>query len=158
VNKKEVEEYIGIFEKSDISELEIHFMFGRKLIIRKHTAAQQYQQPVQFVTPQEIHSQPADPNNSQTAAQQQVEIKKVEKVYLQIKAPMVGTFYRRPNPNAQPYIQAGDRVETGQPVCIIEAMKLFNEVKSEFNGKIVDVLVEDAQAVEYGQILFTVEP
>jgi acetyl-CoA carboxylase biotin carboxyl carrier protein len=71
---------------------------------------------------------------------------------------MVGTFYRAPAPDADPYVEVGHRVEVGQTVCIIEAMKLMNEIESEVSGRIVEVLVENAQPVEFGQKLFLVEP
>lgn len=74
-----------------------------------------------------------------------------------IRSPMVGTFYRRPSPDKEPYVKVGDIVQPGQVVCIIEAMKLFNEIQSEIAGKIVRILVEDAQPVEYDQPLFEVE-
>ena len=76
----------------------------------------------------------------------------------EITAPIVGTFYRKPAPDAEPFVEVGDRVEKGQVVCIIEAMKLFNEIESEVAGIIRKVLVEDGEPVEYGQPLFLVEP
>lgn len=75
-----------------------------------------------------------------------------------IKSPMVGTFYRAPAPDAPPFVEVGQDIETGQVVCILEAMKLMNEIKSEVAGKIVDVLVESGSPVEFGQPLFAVEP
>lgn len=75
-----------------------------------------------------------------------------------IKSPMVGTFYRMPNPESPSFVNVGDEVKPGKVVCIIEAMKLFNEIESEINGKIVKVLVENATPVEYDQPLFLVEP
>lgn len=78
--------------------------------------------------------------------------------YLEIKSPMVGTFYRSPSPDKPIYVKVGDSVSVGSPVCIVEAMKLFNEIESEVTGKIVKVLVEDAQPVEYDQVLFLVDP
>ncbi len=75
-----------------------------------------------------------------------------------ITSPMVGTFYRAPAPDADPYVEVGDTVDVGQTVCIVEAMKLMNEIESEVKGRIVKVLVENAQPVEYGQQLFLVEP
>jgi len=77
---------------------------------------------------------------------------------LEIKSPMVGTFYRAPSPGAKPYIQAGERVEPGQVVCIIEAMKLMNEIESDVSGTLVKIVAEDAQPVEFGQTLFLVSP
>jgi len=78
--------------------------------------------------------------------------------YIEIKSPMVGTFYRKPAPDKPAYVNVGDDISEGQVLCIIEAMKLFNEIESEVNGKIVKVLVEDASPVEYDQPLFLVEP
>lgn len=77
---------------------------------------------------------------------------------LAITAPMVGTFYRAPAPDADPYAENGDTVEVGQTVCIIEAMKLMNEIQSEVRGRVVRILVENAQPVEFGQKLFLLEP
>ena len=77
---------------------------------------------------------------------------------LEVKSPMIGTFYRSPNPDADFFVNVGDSIKKGQPVCIIEAMKLFNEVESEVSGKIVKILVDDASPVEYDQPLFLVEP
>ncbi len=77
---------------------------------------------------------------------------------LTVEAPMVGTFYRAASPDAQPFVRDGDRVKKGQVVCIIEAMKLMNEIESKVAGRVVKVLVENAQPVEYGQPLFLLEP
>lgn len=76
---------------------------------------------------------------------------------IEIKAPMVGTFYRAPSPDADPYVRVGDVVEQGKVMCIIEAMKLMNEIEAEFKGRVVDVLVENAQPVEFGQAMFRIE-
>jgi len=78
--------------------------------------------------------------------------------YAPIVAPMVGTFYRAANPDAPPFVQEGDAVEVGQTVCILEAMKLFNEIQSEVAGRVVSVLVENGAPVEYGQPLFLIDP
>jgi acetyl-CoA carboxylase biotin carboxyl carrier protein len=75
-----------------------------------------------------------------------------------IMSPMVGTFYRAPAPDADPYVEVGDMVEAGQTVCIVEAMKLMNEIESEARGRIIQILVENAQPVEFGQKLFLIEP
>lgn len=78
--------------------------------------------------------------------------------YITIKAPIIGTFYRRSSPDKEPFINVGDKIEEGQALCIIEAMKLFNEIESEFSGTIVKVLVEDMSPVEYDQPLFLIDP
>jgi acetyl-CoA carboxylase biotin carboxyl carrier protein len=77
--------------------------------------------------------------------------------YTTIKSPMIGTFYRSPSPDKDPYIKVGDSIQQGDVICIIEAMKLFNEIESEFSGKIVKVLVEDSSPVEYDQPLFLID-
>ena len=76
----------------------------------------------------------------------------------EIRSPMVGTFYRAPEPGAEPYVQVGTRVTSGQTVCIIEAMKIMNEIEAEIAGVVREVSVEDAQPVEFGQVLFKVDP
>lgn len=81
-----------------------------------------------------------------------------ESKYITIKAPIIGTFYRKPSPDKPPYVEVGDTIKEGDVVCIIEAMKLFNEIESEVSGKIVKVLVDDATPVEFDQPLFLVEP
>lgn len=81
-----------------------------------------------------------------------------ESKYLTIKSPMIGTFYRRPAPDKPPFVEVGSEIKKGQVVCIIEAMKLFNEIESEIDGRIVKVLVDDQKPVEYDQPLFLVEP
>jgi acetyl-CoA carboxylase biotin carboxyl carrier protein len=78
--------------------------------------------------------------------------------YIEIKSPMIGTYYNTPNPEADPFVNVGDTVKVGQTVCIIEAMKLFNEIESEFSGTIVKVLVENSSPVEFDQPLFLVDP
>jgi acetyl-CoA carboxylase biotin carboxyl carrier protein len=77
---------------------------------------------------------------------------------LEVKSPMVGTFYKSPEPGAKAYVSVGDRVSKGQIVCIIEAMKIMNEIESEYSGVVKEINVQDAQPVEYGQVLFTIDP
>ena len=77
---------------------------------------------------------------------------------LEVKSPMVGTYYGAPEPGAKPYVAVGDRVLKGQTLCIIEAMKIMNEIESEFAGVVKEILAQDAQPVEYGQVLFRIDP
>jgi acetyl-CoA carboxylase biotin carboxyl carrier protein len=77
---------------------------------------------------------------------------------IDVASPMVGTFYRAPAPDAPPYVEVGSRVAKGDTLCIIEAMKLMNELESEVAGRVAEICVENAQPVEYGQVLFRVEP
>ena len=99
---------------------------------------------------------PATPVVPQTPSTLPAENK--ESKYVPIKSPMIGTFYRSANPDAPMFVNVGDDVKKGQTVCIIEAMKLFNEIESEVSGKIVKILVENASPVEYDQPLFLVDP
>ena len=75
---------------------------------------------------------------------------------LEVKSPMVGTFYRAPSPEAEPYVQIGDKVKSGQALCIIEAMKLMNEIECEFNGIVSEICVENGKPVEFEQVLFKI--
>lgn len=97
-------------------------------------------------------SAPAEPQQTVVAAPSS------EGNYLPVKSPIVGTFYRSPSPDKGPYVKVGDKIEAGNVVCIIEAMKLFNEIESDVSGRVVKILVEDAQPVEYDQVLFLVDP
>lgn len=78
--------------------------------------------------------------------------------YVYVRSPIVGTFYRSPSPDKDPFIKPGDQISTGDVVCIVEAMKLFNEIESEVSGKVIKILVDDASPVEYDQALFIVDP
>jgi acetyl-CoA carboxylase biotin carboxyl carrier protein len=98
---------------------------------------------------------PAQPSQEQTAdAAQEDEASK----YIEIKSPIIGTLYRKPSPDKPPFVKVGDTISAGDTVCIIEAMKLFNEVESEVSGKIVKVLIEDSSPVEFDQPLFLIDP
>lgn len=108
---------------------------------------------------------PAADSHAQTAAppaehvqQDDGQADSADSTYVEVTSPMVGTFYRSPEPDADPFVQEQDRISTGQQLCIIEAMKLMNPIQSELNGRVMAILVEDAQPVEYGQPLFLIEP
>jgi acetyl-CoA carboxylase biotin carboxyl carrier protein len=111
------------------------------------------QAPMQ-AAPQPAAQQASAAASAQPAAQPSAANDKL----VTVKSPMIGTFYRSSSPDKPPFVNVGDDIKQGQVVCIIEAMKLFNEIESELNGKIVKVLVDDASPVEYDQPLFLVEP
>ena len=92
------------------------------------------------------------------AKQGKEQIKEQDTNSVEIKSPMVGTFYRAPSPESAPYVEIGQNVEPGQVICIIEAMKLMNEIKAEVKGKILEVLVDNAEPIEFGQPIFLIEP
>ena len=112
-----------------------------------------------------IQSQVVDNTNTQTTSNPSLDDEKNKKDitenslnYISVKAPIIGTFYRRSSPDKEPFINVGDKIEKGQALCIIEAMKLFNEIESEGSGTIVKVLVDDMSPVEYDQPLFLIDP
>ncbi|WP_185866687.1 acetyl-CoA carboxylase biotin carboxyl carrier protein [Blattabacterium cuenoti] len=88
----------------------------------------------------------------------EMEKKSDKNQYIIIKSPMIGTFYRRPHPDKDPFVKVGDQVKIGTKICVIEAMKLFNDIESEVDGKIVKILVEDSTPVDYDQPLFMLDP
>ena len=151
MNLKEIKELINLMNENNLTELEIE-REGTKIRISKSASGK-------F---EAITEGPSVPRVVQTVQMDQGEAAKksaaAEKNLVAVKAPMVGTFYRAPSPDAKPYVEIGQAVDVGQVVCIIEAMKLMNEIKSEVKGKVVEVLVENANSVEYGQALFMVEP
>lgn len=103
-------------------------------------------------------ARPVKPIEVQAASERIEETSARRDGYVSIRSPIVGTFYRRPSPDEDPYVEVGDRVEDGDTVCIIEAMKVMNEIEADCTGIIANILVEDAQPVEYGQELFLLEP
>jgi acetyl-CoA carboxylase biotin carboxyl carrier protein len=102
--------------------------------------------------------QVAAPTSSTATAPAETADAPASSKYVEIRTPMIGTFYRSPNPDSPSFVNVGDKVEKGQPVCIIEAMKLFNEIESEVSGTIVKAVAENASPVEYDQVLFLVDP
>jgi acetyl-CoA carboxylase biotin carboxyl carrier protein len=103
-------------------------------------------------------TQPVTDLQNAALSSEEDDTKDEETNYLEISSPMVGTFYRSAAPDKPPFIKVGDSIEKGDVVCIIEAMKLYNEIESEISGKVVKVMVEDAVPVEYDQVLFLIEP
>jgi len=157
---KEVQNLIKFVAKSGVSEVKIENKDFKLTIKNKPeyvsapvaapvaVAAAPVATPIAAV-PQETQA----PNNTPAASEKEDDSK-----YVTIKAPIIGTFYRKPAPDKPPYVEVGDTVNVGDVVCIIEAMKLFNEIESEISGKIVKILVDDATPVEFDQPLFLVEP
>ncbi|MDZ7270589.1 MAG: acetyl-CoA carboxylase biotin carboxyl carrier protein [candidate division KSB1 bacterium] len=152
---------IKLVEESDIEELEIS-SWGKSVRIRK-TVLDHRPSPAVPARPETtvVVESPLPPAQApaalptQEAAPQPVTPPAQD--IIEIKSPMVGTFYRRPSPEAEPYVEVGDIISPGKVLCIIEAMKLMNEIESEVSGKILKILVENAQPVEYGQPLFQVQ-
>lgn len=149
-----IRKMVKLADESKIDELEIS-SFGRKIKITRRLTR----------VPQDI---PLETNTHlKSETQVKVEVKKAEvkkeipkedENLIPIKSPMVGTFYRTPSPGAKPYVEVGQMISAGQVVCVIEAMKLMNELESEVPGRVVKILVENEKPVEFGQTLFLIEP
>lgn len=155
---KQIHELVKLINKSNIGELSIEKEGFKITIKQKKEPVQHFGVPVmQPVQQAQANILPANDVASKGTEAKAVEPAKTENL-LTIKSPMIGTFYRQAGPGKPIFVSVGDDVEPGQVVCIIEAMKLFNEIESEVGGKIVKVLVEDASPVEFDQPLFLVEP
>ncbi|MBP6755971.1 MAG: acetyl-CoA carboxylase biotin carboxyl carrier protein [Bacteroidia bacterium] len=156
----EIQDLIKFVSKSGVNEVELETS-DIKIVIRtgKAAAPVMYQQaPVQLAqAPAAITTAVSEVAPASPAAPVAATVNEDAK-YITIKSPMIGTFYRSAGPDKPAFVNVGDEIGVGKPVCIIEAMKLFNEIESEVKGKIVKVLVNDATPVEYDQPLFLVDP
>ncbi len=150
MNIKEIKEMINLMNDNGLMELEVE-KDGMRIRLKKTGAAGEgFSGPV--VIEREKISQAAETRELSGS------IERISGKTVEIKAPMVGTFYRAPSPEAPPYVEVGQVIEQGQVICVIEAMKLMNEIKSEIKGKIVEVLADNAEPVEFGQSMFIIEP
>jgi len=149
---RELRQLIRLVQRTGIGELEIS-SGGRSVRISAVSTAP-LQSPAAVATVRPADAAPAAPAAAPDGPAAGAPASNLKT----ITSPMVGTFYRAPAPDADPFVESGDVVEPGQTVCIIEAMKLMNEIEAEFKGRVVQVLVENAQPVEFGQKLFLVEP
>lgn len=154
MDTKEIQKLIDFISRTDLDEVNIETS-ELKLKIKRSSSAQQMAFQPQVVPSQPVASQPVAPSPV-------VEVPKVETPVasnlITIKSPMIGTFYRSAGPDKPVFVDVDSEISSGKVVCIIEAMKLFNEIESEISGKIVKILVEDATPVEFDQPLFLVEP
>lgn len=164
---KQIQELIKIINKSNIGEINIEEKDFKIIIRQKDDPAQVYASPPPsaFYQPQigstpggQLSGQPLSlPITGHSTIQPSADAKPADNL-ITIKSPMIGTFYRSSSPDKPAFASVGDEVSVGKTVCIIEAMKLFNEIESEVSGKIVKVLVDDANPVEFDQPLFLVDP
>jgi acetyl-CoA carboxylase biotin carboxyl carrier protein len=159
MNKKEIEELIRFVSKSGVSEVSLEQKDFKITIVNapKHVET--------FVTaPQPVYHAPAPVPQVPVAAAAPAAVAPPaaaatdESKYHVVKSPMIGTFYRTPSPDKPNFVNVGDEVKQGQVICIIEAMKLFNEIECDITGRIVKVLVDNSTPVEYDQPLFLVDP
>lgn len=137
----DLKELITLLKDTDIAELQIE-KDGTKIRIRRHA----------IISPLEVQPKHIKPVEITKEAEEEVQR------LVTVTSPIVGTFYRSPSPDAPPFVDVGTKVKKGQVLCIIEAMKLMNEIESDVDGVVVRILVENGQPVEYGEPLFLIEP
>lgn len=166
-----IQSLIRLVEESDIESLEVS-SWGRKVRVVKRTPGGEnghgstqavvqaspapVSNPAPTAAPAEAKTATPPPSGSKPAAQAEAEVDTGNLV--PIKSPMVGTFYAAPSPDSDPYVSLNQRISAGQVVCIVEAMKLMNEIEAEDSGRIAKILVENAQPVEFGQVMFLIDP
>ena len=149
MNEGKLRKLLELFRDSDLEEIEVQHSFwhGTRIRLTRSRAPS----PVAPAAPMPIA--PTAP-----APATPVPAEKTDDGLHEVLSPMVGTFYRSPSPEADPFVSGGDRIESGQTVCIIEAMKIMNEIPADVQGEVVEILVGDAQPVEYNQALFKIRP
>lgn len=143
---KEIKKLMDDMGNSKLTEIEIEFPEGIKISMKKDCDKQVVSVPVQEVTIPQIQTQTPKVENVKEEIKGNI-----------IKSPMVGTFYSKPNPDSKEFVKVGDKVKKGQTLCIIEAMKLMNEIESEFDGEIKEILVRNEEMVDFGKPLFVIK-
>jgi len=136
----------------EIGSIEVKGLFGTKVVITRTGSGA----PTFMSAPAGYHAPAAGAAGAPAAGEG--EVARAGALLKDIRSPMVGTFYKSPEPGAEPYVKVGTRVTSGQTVCIIEAMKIMNEIEAEIAGVVREIMVDDAQPVEFGQVLFRVDP
>ncbi|MFC1529849.1 acetyl-CoA carboxylase biotin carboxyl carrier protein [Gemmatimonadota bacterium] len=158
MNEGEIRRLITILEETGIEEIEIRRWWGRTIRVSRRGAHSG--QPVQMTVPAQVpvEQAPAPVAPPPAPVEQDAAEQYSESTHYIIRSPIVGTFYRSPAPDSPPYVEVGDSIKAGQVVCIVEAMKLMNEIQAEQGGKIVKILMDNAVPVEYNQMMIVLEP
>lgn len=157
---KDIQKLLDYISKSDLDEVNIETS-ELKLSIKRSLAGnsvQAVQVPVQQAAPAPAALPVMEAPKPQTSAPAEPVAAEVASNLIEVKSPMIGTFYRASGPDKPNFVEIGDTITEGGVICIVEAMKLFNEIESEVSGKVVKILVEDASPIEFDQPLFLVEP
>jgi acetyl-CoA carboxylase biotin carboxyl carrier protein len=161
MNTNFIKKLIRLVEESEIESLEVSSWGRRVKIVQRASGSTNGSSPEPVVmtsvavTPS-ANATPGPPAPTPAPAES-VPAEDTNR-YVEIKSPMVGTFYSAPSPEASPYVSPNEKITVGQVVCIVEAMKLMNEIESEVSGRVVKILAENAQPVEFGQVLFLIDP
>ena len=153
---RKIKKLIELLEESSLTEIEITENDDQ---IRLSRQSQQAPAPQSYVMPQpqQAPAQPQQPAAQPASASQESQQDNEEPSGQIVRSPMVGTFYASPSPDAEPFVKVGQSVDVGDTLCMVEAMKMFNQIESEFKGKIKRILVENAQPVEFDEPLFEIE-
>ena len=155
IDLRYVKKLLEMIDASSVNSIEITSEKGVKIRISKSARAIQMAAPMQMMAPPAAPALQAPP--APQAAPEPAKQEAPKPRYLEVKSPMVGTYYGAPEPGAEPYLSVGDRISKGQILCIIEAMKIMNEIESEFDGVVKEILAQNAHPVEYGQVLFRID-
>ncbi len=160
IDLRYVKKLIEMIDGSSVDSVEISTDKGMKLRISKNAQPRVTTMSVAApaLAPVALLPQPSSARPSEEGVASVPKAEAPKAVLLEIKSPMVGTYYSAPEPGAKPYVSVGDRISKGQIVCVIEAMKIMNELESEFDGVLREVGVTDAHPVEYGQVLYRLDP
>ena len=150
MNYKEIKEIVDDFGNAKIDEISIEFPDGTKVSMKKNTAPVMPKESVQYIVPTPAEKTEVVANKAENAKEEKED-------YKVVKSPMVGTFYSKSSPKAKPYVEVGSKVKKGDILCIVEAMKLMNEIESEFDGEVVEVCVKDGDMVDFGKLLFKIK-
>ena len=157
MNIKEIQQLIKFVAKSGVSEVKIESK-DLKLSVKTGSSGNMvtHSEPVMINTQPVVQNLPLE-NTTESVSSQSVNIAEEDHL-ITIKSPIIGTFYRKPSPDKPNFIEIGDLISEGSVLCVVEAMKLFNEIESEYSGKIVNILVDDSSPVEFDQPLFVIDP
>ena len=157
MNIKEIQQLIKFVPKSGVSEVKIESK-DLKLSVKTGVSGNMvtHSEPVMINTQPVVQNLPLE-NTTESVSSQSVDIAEEDHL-ITIKSPIIGTFYRKPSPDKSNFIEIGDLISEGSVLCVVEAMKLFNEIESEYSGKIVKILVDDSSPVEFDQPLFVIDP
>jgi len=151
IDYKEINKLIGLMEKKNLSHFELE-VEGFKIKISRNESQTISSKPIQSSSLAPVS------NETENTLSPEFHTQESEDNLLYITSPMVGTFYRAPAPSSPPFVETGDQVEKNQTLCIIEAMKLMNEIESDIDGTLTKIFIENGKPVEYGQRLFAIQP
>lgn len=156
-----IKKLIKLLNSNDVSEIEVEEGGVKVRVVKNRAASSEHPQIISFSPPVQTASASAQDVSKESAAKTESKSESksgTKNALVEVRSPIVGTFYLAPSPNADPYVKVGQTVGVGTVLCIIEAMKLMNEIESEVSGKIVEINVENGKPVEYNQLLFRIEP